>query len=55
MREAQEAGDISIELNPDSVVDFLVASITGIRVAARGGAGMAHLEALKQMAVRVLR
>lgn len=55
VREAQEAGEISQDLDPDTAVDFLVANITGIRVAARGGAGERQLHSLKQMALRALR
>lgn len=55
VREAQLAGDISPDLDPESVVDFLMAGITGIRVAARGGAGNTQLESLKQMTLRALR
>ena len=55
VREAQHAGEIAQDLDPDTVVDFLIATITGIRVAARGGADQAHLEALTQLALRALR
>lgn len=55
VREAQTNGEISAELADDAVVDFLLASVTGIRIAARGGAGIAHLESLKIMALRALR
>jgi TetR/AcrR family transcriptional repressor of nem operon len=55
VREAQGAGDISPELDPDSVADFLSASFAGIRIAARGGAGDAQLQALGRMALRALR
>lgn len=55
VRDAQQVGDVSIDLDPDFVVTFLVASITGIRVSARSGAPRAHLESLKDMALRALR
>ncbi|CAJ0742158.1 HTH-type transcriptional repressor ComR [Ralstonia edaphis] len=55
VREAQLAGDLLSELDPNSVVDFLVACITGIRVAARGGAQRAQLEVMERLAIRALR
>lgn len=53
--DAQSNGCISQELGTDSVVNFLLASVTGIRIAARGGADLPHLESLKNIALRVLR
>ncbi|WP_460141762.1 TetR/AcrR family transcriptional regulator [Pseudomonas sp. S2_E01] len=53
--DAQVRGDISAELDQEYVVDFLLASITGIRIAARGGSDPARLESLKKMALRALR
>ncbi|SDG12578.1 TetR/AcrR family transcriptional regulator [Pseudomonas abietaniphila] len=55
VRIAQSEGHISPDLDPESVVDFLLASVTGIRIAARGGADQAHLASLKEMALRALR
>jgi AcrR family transcriptional regulator len=55
VKEARTNGEISPELTDDAVVDFLLASVTGIRIAARGGADTAHLESLKTMALRALR
>jgi AcrR family transcriptional regulator len=54
IREAQDAGDVASELDPDAVMDFLSASFAGIRVAARGGPQDAQLAALGQMALRAL-
>jgi len=38
----------------DAVIDFLIASIAGIRIAARGGAGQEVLQSLAQLALRAL-
>lgn len=54
VRQAQEAGEVHSTLVADAVVDFLFASITGIRVAARGGAGRDQLESLGQLALRAI-
>ncbi|WP_010187894.1 TetR/AcrR family transcriptional regulator [Sphingomonas sp. PAMC 26605] len=54
IREAQAAGDVAADLDPDSVMDFLSASFAGIRVAARGGAHDKQLEALGQLTFRAL-
>jgi AcrR family transcriptional regulator len=53
--EAQLAGDISSELTPNSCVDFLWAGFAGIRIAARGGATDARLQAIGQLTLRALR
>lgn len=55
VKDAQTNGEISSELADYAVVDFLLASVTGIRIAARGGADTAHLESLKTIALRALR
>jgi TetR/AcrR family transcriptional regulator, transcriptional repressor for nem operon len=55
IREAQLVGDISPDLEPDSVMDFLSASFAGIRIAARGGASEERLQALGRLALRALR
>ena len=55
IREAQEIGDMSSDLDPDSVVDFLSASFAGIRIAARGGAKDAQLRALGRLVLRAVR
>ncbi|WP_296433461.1 TetR/AcrR family transcriptional regulator [Rhizobium sp. UBA1881] len=52
IKEAQRDGDVAIELDPSSVVDYLVASFAGIRIAARGGANDVQLATLGKMAVR---
>jgi TetR/AcrR family transcriptional repressor of nem operon len=54
IREAQAAGDISSDLTPNVIVDFLWASFAGIRVAARGGATDKQLRALGQLTLRAL-
>lgn len=55
VREAQADGDIEVTLEADDVVDFLVGSITGIRVAARGGGTRSQLKGMVQMTMRALR
>jgi TetR/AcrR family transcriptional regulator, transcriptional repressor for nem operon len=55
IREAQREGDVAAGLNPDAVAEFLIANISGIRVAGRGGADRATLNGLADMAIRALR
>jgi AcrR family transcriptional regulator len=55
VREAQEEGDVAGGLDAREAAAFLVASISGIRVAARSGAGAAQLQALAELALRALR
>lgn len=54
LREAQQDGHAASELDPDNASSFLTASIAGIRVAARGGAGATVLADLARMAMRAL-
>ncbi|GJE58436.1 TetR/AcrR family transcriptional regulator [Methylobacterium trifolii] len=54
VREAQADGDVTMDLQPGEVVDFLFAAFAGIRVAARGGADAVRLEALGRTALRAL-
>jgi AcrR family transcriptional regulator len=53
--EAQAQGDVSSDLDPDAISEFLMASFTGIRVAARGGAALSVLTSLADLALRALR
>jgi AcrR family transcriptional regulator len=55
IREAQRDGDVSAELKADHATGFLLANVAAIRLAARGGASNAELDALGQMALRALR
>jgi AcrR family transcriptional regulator len=55
VRAAQTEGDVAHDLDPEEIADFLVASFAGIRIAARGGAGVKQLQGLGQMALRALR
>lgn len=55
IQEAQGLGDLADDLDPDLVMDFLVASFSGIRVAARGGATDKQLQDLGRLALRALR
>jgi AcrR family transcriptional regulator len=53
--QAQTEGDVAPDLNPDTVASFVVASFSGLRIAARAGAGDAELQALGDLALRALR
>jgi TetR/AcrR family transcriptional repressor of nem operon len=55
IREAQAEGDAARNLDPDEGAEFLIASIAGIRIAARGGARAGQLRALARLALRALR
>lgn len=55
VEEAQRDGDVTSELEPGAIAEFLIASIAGIRVAGRGGAGHAALSGLAAMALRAFR
>jgi hypothetical protein len=55
VRDAQREGDVATCLAPDAIAEFLIANITGIRVAGRGGADRATLTGLAEMALRALR
>lgn len=52
---AQAQGDVSSGLEPEQAAGFLLANVAGIRIAARGGADMAHLRGLGDLALRALR
>ena len=55
VRDSQRDGDVASKLDPEAVSEFLIANITGIRVAGRGGANRAALTGLADMALRALR
>ena len=55
LREAQEEGDVAAGLDVGEAAAFLAAAIPGIRIAARGGAGAAQLQAMAELAFRALR
>jgi len=55
LREAQDEGDVAAGLDVREAAAFLAAAIPGIRIAARGGAGAAQLQALAELALRALR
>ncbi|TCM20486.1 TetR family transcriptional regulator [Novosphingobium sp. PhB165] len=52
---AQAEGDLAATLDPDAAATYLIASFAGIRLAARGGAEGAQLDALGGMVMRALR
>ncbi|MDH6233149.1 TetR/AcrR family transcriptional repressor of nem operon [Mesorhizobium soli] len=52
--EAQAAGDVDTSLSAEAAADFLFASIAGIRIAARGGADLTHLQSLGRLALRAI-
>ena len=53
--DAQQQGDAASDLEPEAIAEFLIATIAGIRVAGRGGAGHAAVTGLADMALRALR
>ncbi len=55
VRDAQQEGDVAADLDPEAAAGFLIASIAGIRIAARGGADQAALASLRGIALRALR
>ncbi|MBJ7408009.1 MULTISPECIES: TetR/AcrR family transcriptional regulator [Hyphomicrobiales] len=55
VRDAQREGDVAASLDAEALAQFLIANIAGIRVAGRGGADRATLDALQQMVMRALR
>ena len=54
IREAQTDGDIAADLAPDVLAGYLLSNIAGLRIAARGGAKPAQLQALAQVIFRAL-
>lgn len=54
VRKAQTAGDLAEAIDPDAAAGYLIASFAGIRLAARGGADAAQLDALGAMVMRAL-
>ncbi len=52
---AQSEGDVDASLDPEELATFVIATVSGIRIAARGGASASHLHALVQLALRALR
>lgn len=52
---AQADGDIAVDLDPDTIATWFVASFAGIRIAARGGASPEHLASLGELTLRALR
>ncbi len=55
IRDAQREGDVAVDVNHDATAEFLIANISGIRVAGRGGADPAILTSLADMALRAIR
>lgn len=53
--QAQAESDVEKSLPAEAVAGFLIASIAGIRIAARGGATRKDLESLGQLAIRAIR
>lgn len=54
IRTAQKDGDLAADAEPRHMAAFLWASISALRLAARGGSGEAELRALGQLAMRAL-
>jgi len=55
IRQAQRDGDMADDADPRHQAAFLLASISALRLAARGGSSDAELRALGQLALRALR
>jgi TetR/AcrR family transcriptional regulator, transcriptional repressor for nem operon len=55
IREGKASGDISAEVDPRAAAQFIKATFTGIRIAARGGASPGTLREIAQMAIRSLK
>lgn len=53
--EGQQAGEIDAALKPRAAVQFILAMLTGMKVAARGGASIATLREMARVALRSLR
>lgn len=54
VRAAQNEGDIARELNAEDVAAYLIGNVSGIRIAARGGACEEQLHAMGALALRAL-
>ena len=52
--EAQADGDLTDQVSSPEIADFMIASFSGIRIAARGGADQKHLQSLGTMALRAI-
>ena len=55
IRDAQREDDVAVGTDPEATAEFLIANISGIRVAGRGGADPATLTSLADMALRSIR
>jgi TetR/AcrR family transcriptional regulator, transcriptional repressor for nem operon len=55
VREAQAAGDLSVDLDANHGAGFLMANIASIRLAARSGASDAELRALARLSLQALK
>jgi TetR/AcrR family transcriptional regulator, transcriptional repressor for nem operon len=55
IRSAQSEGDIATDIDAKDAAGFLIASIAGIRVMARGGAARGRLRSLGNLALRALK
>jgi AcrR family transcriptional regulator len=55
VERAQADGDVDWELDPEKVATFLISTISGMRIAARGGATREHVSAIAELALRGLR
>jgi len=50
VREGQAAGDIAPDLNPDETAGFVQVTMTGLQIAARGGASAEELQTIARFA-----
>lgn len=54
IREAQDEGDVAADVDPEDAAAFLTANFSGMRLAARDGAGSEQLRGLGRLALRAL-
>ncbi|SDN62715.1 transcriptional regulator, TetR family [Ensifer sp. YR511] len=55
IKQAQTENDVEKSLSAEAVASFLITSIAGIRIAARGGSPRSELESLGELAIRAIR
>lgn len=55
IKQSQAENDVDKSLSPVGAAEFLIASIAGIRIAARGGAANEDLQSLGRLAIRAIR
>lgn len=54
VRKGQDVGEVSRDLEPKAVAQFLISTLVGMKVSARGGATSTELRSIVRMALRSL-